>query len=507
MSRPCELLSRWRAPLAWMVVPLVAWLVHGQPDRIQLAAKGLVTAGVVVAACRRPDLGLLSLVVGLPLQLVGLAFLYSRGAPAWLVRPLGLWKEAVVAGCVLAAIRAWRRSGHSPDAIDWAAGGYLFVVGLYYAVPGVFAAASGGSVGPPTDRLTLNVALRTEAVFVVLLVTVRHLDLGPAFRDRFARTVFAIGVVVAGAALFELVASDRWNDLMVTTLQVPRYKREILGVDSLTPLDVRVYGDIGGAQVVRLGSVFLDQLQLGLWLVAPGIVGLHRMLRGAGPAIAAGTGVIGLALVGTQTRAALLAALIAGFVVLRPHAGVNRVARIRVGALLVVGVLVVSPVALGSGLVQRTIGGSEGDGGSTQVHIQRSKAALGTFLDHPFGRGLGTGANTATRFAVESGLLSENYYLQVANETGVASIALFGLLVVVAASRLGQRRQDGDLLAAAWHGAFLGLCVAALLLHVWESLAVAWTVWIGVGLVLKPGVLREPGVDLADRRAQAVSSV
>lgn len=491
MARPAprlpELLSRLGGPLAWLVVPAVALVVHLQPDRLQLGVRLLVGAGIVVAALRRPDLGVLALVVGLPIQLVGLSFLYANGVPGWIVRPLGLWKEAVVAGCVLAAVRAWRSSGVGADAVDWAAGAYLTVVGLYYLLPGAFVIADSGLAGPPTDRVTLNVALRTETLFVVLLVTVRHLDLGPEFRGRFARTVFAVGVVVAGVAIFELLFSDRWNALMVDGLQVPRYKLDVLGITSTAPFDVRVYGHVGGARVVRLGSLFLDQLQCGLWLVAPLAVGLHRLLRGARVAVAAGTAAVALALVGTQTRAALLAAIVAVVVVLRPHAGVDRAARARVAALVVVGVLTLLPVAAATGLVERTFGGAEGDDGSTQVHLQRSRAALETFLDRPFGRGLGTGANTATRFDVESGLLSENYYLQVANETGVASVVFFLILVVVAARRLGRHRHDGDLLAAAWRGVFLGLALAALLLHVWESLAVAWTVWIGVGLVLRPG--------------------
>jgi len=469
------------------VVPGVAVVIRLQPDRLQLATGALLGAGLVVAASRRPDLGVLSLVVGLPFQLIGLSALYSHGAPGWLVRPLGLWKEAVVAGCVVAAMRAWRAAGHRADAVDWAAAGYLAIVGLYYAFPKAFVAFDGTDAGSPTDRLTLNVAFRNEALLVVLLIAVRHLDLPPRFRDRFARTVFAVGVVVAAVAILELLFSDQWNDLMVGVLQVPRYKLEILGVASKTPFDVRVYGDIGGTQIVRLGSVFLDQLQCGLWLVAPCVIGLHRLLRGAGPIVAAGTVAMGAALVGTQTRAALLAVVVAGLCVLRPHAGSDRSARARVGALLVVGVLALLPMALGTGLVQRTIGGSKGDGGSTQEHLEKAQAALSTLLDHPFGRGLGTGANTATRFEVKSGLLSENYYLQVANETGVVSAGFFLVLVLVAARRLGGHRNDGDVLSAAWRGVFIGLSIAALLLHVWENLAPAWMVWIGVGLVLRPG--------------------
>lgn len=489
--RLTELIGRLRGPLTWLVVPTVALAVHLKPDRLLVGIQVMVAGSVVVATMRRPDLGVISLVVGLPFQLVGLSFLYAHGAPGWLVRPLGLWKEAVVAGCVLAAVRAWRTARHRPDAIDWAAAGYLAIVGLYYAFPRALVVSDGGLAGPPTDRLTLGVALRTETLFVVLLIAVRHLDLAPRFRDRFARTVLAVGVVVAAVAIFELLFSDRWNDLMVGLFQVPGYKLEILGVASNNPFDVRVYGRIGGTQIVRIGSVFLDQLSCGLWLVAPCAVGLHRLLRGAGPVVAAGTGAIGLALVGTQTRAALLAAVVAGVCVLRPHASVDRVARARVGALVAVGVLALLPVAIGIGLVQRTIGGTEADG-STKEHLQTSKDALDTFLDRPFGRGLGTGANTATRFEVETGLLSENYYLQVANETGVVSVALFLLLVVVAARRLGAHRDDDDLLAAAWRGVFLGLSAAALLLHVWESLAVAWTVWIGIGLVLRPGIAATP---------------
>lgn len=500
-----EAVARLRDPLAWLVVPAVALVVHLRPDRLEQGLGALLATATVAAVARRPDLGVLGLVVGVPFQLVGLSYLYASGVPGSVVRPLGLWKEAVIAGCAVAAVRAWRRSGTRPDAVDWAAAGYLGVVALYYAVPAAFVGPYGAPGGALAGREAMSVALRTSALFVVLLVAVRHLDLGPGFRDRFASTVFAVGVAVAAVATFELVFSDRWNGLMVDTFSVPRYKLEVLGVPSLDPRDIRVYGDVGGAKVVRVGSVFLDQLQCGLALVAPFAVGLHRLLRRPGTAAAIGIGVVGLAMIGTQTRAALLAAVVAGLLVLRPHAGVEPAARARIGALLVAGTLALVPVAIGTGLVQRTLGGSEGDGGSTREHLQRSRDALGALVDQPFGRGLGTGANTATRFEVEGGLLSENYYLLVANETGVVSVGFLLVLVVVVARRLGHHRHDGDLLAAAWRGAFVGLALAGLLLYVWENLAVAWTVWSGVGLVL--GATRPtPGQSPIDSQARRRSA-
>lgn len=492
-----ELLSCLRGPLAWLVVPLVALSVHLQPDRLRLAVAALLAVGAVLAAARRPDLAILSLVAGLPFQLLALSYLYAHGAPASVVRPLGLWKEVVVVGCVVAAVKAWRAAGDPPDAIDWAAGGYLLIVGLYYALPEAFVAADGTLARPPTDRIILNVAARTETLFVVLLIAVRHLELGARFRERFARVVFATGVVVALVGIVELAFSDGWNDLMIGTFQVNTYKLEVLGVTTNTPLDVRVFGMVGGSRVVRIGSVFLDQLQLGAWLVAPLAIGLHRLLRGGSALAAAGMAAIGLALIGTQSRSALLAAAIAGALILRPHVGVERATRARVVALLAVGALVFLPVAVGTGLVQRTLGGAEGDGGSAQLHVQRSKGALQTLLDRPFGRGLGTGATTATRFEVESQLLSENYYLLVANETGVVSVGFFIVLVGTSVRRLGRHRDDGDLLAAAWRGVFVGLCIAALLVYVWDSLAVAWMVWIGAGLVLRSG---GPGIEGRGRR-------
>ncbi|MEO5680380.1 MAG: O-antigen ligase family protein [Acidimicrobiales bacterium] len=483
-----ELVTRLRSPLAWLVVPAVALFLRYEPERLQLGVRALALAGVVAVAFRRPDLGVLSLVVGLPFQLVALSFLYAHGVSAVVVRPMGLWKEAVVAGCALAAVRAWRAAGDRADAIDWAAGAYVAIVLLYYAAPRLLVAQTGAAA-PPTDRLTLNVALRTETIFVILLVAVRHLDLGPDFRDRFARTVFATGVAVAAIGTFELAFSDRWNDLMVTTFQVPRYKLDVLNVESINPLDIRMAAyNFGGRQGVRIGAVFLDQLQCGLWLVTPFAVGVHRLLRSRGTVFAAvGTATITLALVGTQTRAALLAAAVAVLCLLRPHAGVSRAARVRVVALLGAGAAALAPVAVATGLVDRAVGGTAGDGGSTGVHLQRSKAALETFIEHPFGRGLGTGANLAERFRVQSRMFSENYYLQVANETGVISVVLFVILVLVVAKRLGAHRHDGDVLAAAWRSAFLGLAVASILLHVWENITVAWPVWIGVGLILGVG--------------------
>lgn len=472
----------WPRPAwMWLLPVLVAAVVRYQPDRLSTGIKVLLGLGAISLFARRPATSLLFLVALLPFQQVLLAAAYRFGVPGVVVRGLGFWKEALVAGCVVAALRTLRHQRRRLDAVDALALVYLGIVGLYYLSPRLFVHPGQFALGPPTDPTTLRVALRNDTVFVVLLLAVRRLPLDAHFRRRFLATLLAVGTTVAGIGIFEFAFSNAWNKLMVSTIGVPRFLAAILKVSVRNPNDIRVYSQVAGHSVLRIGSVFLDPLSCGLYLVIALAIALERVVRGDRRLVLwAATGLLAVALLLSQTRAAIIAVVVVVACTLRPTAARRGPARARYAFVVAAGLLALIPLTVASGLAARSAGSD-----STALHLQRTEAGARALIKAPLGRGLGTGATNGTRFYVATSLTSEDYYLQVGNETGAISMVVFIALVVVLNRRMGRLAHGRpDVLISSWRGAFLGLSLAALLLQVWLNFPMAWTVWVGLGACL-----------------------
>ncbi len=465
----------------WLLPVVVAVVVHYQPEHISLLIKALLVLGAVFAFARRPTSSLLLLVALLPFQQVLLAAVYRAGVPAVVVRGLGFWKEAAVAGCLVAATRTLRYQRRRFDAVDGLAVVYLAIVALYYLFPRFFVHPGPSAIGPPTDITTLTAALRNDTVFVALLLGVRRLPTDAQFRRRFQSTLFGVGSVVAAIGVFEFAFSDAWNHLMVSTLRVPHFLAAIIKVSVRNPNDIRVYSQVAGHNVLRIGSVFLDPLSCGLYLVIAVAIGLERIVRGDRRLLVyLATGTLSVGILLTQTRAAIIAVVIVLACTLRPSVERTGRARARYVFVVAAALLALIPLTFASGLAARASGPE-----STQLHVSRTEAGVRALIKAPLGRGLGTGATNGTRFSVATTLTSEDYYLQVGNETGAVSMAVFIALVIVLNGRMRRlSRGRTDVLGASWRGLFLGLSLAALLLQVWLDFALAWTVWAGVAVCL-----------------------
>ncbi|MGQ0615614.1 MAG: hypothetical protein ACT4PW_01260 [Acidimicrobiia bacterium] len=462
-------------PWAWLVPPVLLGAVWSSSGWLTWVAAGLALLAFADLVADRPERWLLALVVVLPFQQVLLSWLYGRGVPAGAVRALGYWKEGVCAGLALAALRHSLRRRAGLDRIDVVALAYVAVVAAYWWWPRLFVHPTGPfSVGPPTDTATLLVAARTAAGFVALFVVVRRLDLSPVFARTLARTVVAVGAVVAAVAVVEFMFSDRWNAFVVDTLRVPAYRAEVLEATNRNVADIRIYSQVGGRDVLRVGSVFLDQMACAFYLVAALALALARDVRTRTTYALAG--LLGAAVVLTQTRAAILAVLVVLVCLRRP--GSTR-ARDRVPAvLLAVGLAAIVALALSSGLAQRTTSAVGGEEESTQLHLERTTKAAGELFLAPLGRGLGTAGATGNRFEVETTLTSEDYYLQVGNETGALSMVAFVSLVVLVARRLKKSAVGAtSITARGSFAALVGLSAGAVLLPLWTDVAVSWTVW------------------------------
>jgi hypothetical protein len=465
-----------------MLPILVIGAVYFSPRHIASPATittGLLGLLVVLAAAQRPDLSLIALIVFLPFQGLVLAKLFAWGMPASVVSHLGAWKEALALGIVIAGVRNLMATGRRLDAVDRLALAFVAFTVLYAALqPSILPGA------PSTSSIRL-LGFRETGGFVLLLFGARHAPLGPHFARRAGRAVLVVGAIVAAVGVYEAIFSSAWNHFVVQTIRYPSYQAGVLHAPAANPNDIRVYGIVGGARVVRIGSVFLNQLSCGWYLILPFALGLERAVRRtASPLVLLATIVIGAALLLTQTRSAILGALIVSFLAFQPAAGRPRHWRIQVAILLSGLAILAVPAALGTGLVNRVGSAGNQTDQSTAGHLSGFSSGLDTIRRHPLGLGLGTGAGTGQRFAVQNVVIAENNYLEVGDELGILPMLLFAALTVVLILRLRRlsRERFDPLITAVWAGG-VGLAVAAWFLQTWSNFAVAWTYWGVAGAV------------------------
>ena len=468
----------WLSPLA-----VVTFLYSAQRVSlvsVTLLTAGLIGVGLVVLASRHPIGALTSLLVLVPFQTMLLSLVYRFGLPASLVRPLSSWKELVGLGVLIAAARTRTRDRRTLDRIDVIALSYVALVAAYALVPRFFV-----TTAPLDDAVRAN-AFRFNAAFVLLFLAARHLDLTPEARGRLLRVALVVGTVVAALGLVEFASPGWWNDIAIRQVQVTKYLVEVTGG---TPRDVHsilTYTPFGGTQLLRIGSVLFSPLTVGFFMVGGYAVACERVVmdRARGVTVLA-LAVLTSAIVLTQTRSAILAMIVVTLLALRPRAGRASVGRARFSLLLVLLVVIAIPLALSSGLSQRITGANSSNDTSSQDHVNSLQEAVTQIVNHPLGTGLGTSGSTSVRYEVSNSTITENFYLQAGVETGVLALVLFLAFTLVVLERLGRvaaRSTEADVHAA--HGALVGLAVAALFLHVWQELAVSWTMWILAGIAV-----------------------
>jgi hypothetical protein len=469
-----------REVLFWTLPVAAMWVIYFSPRHVlsaQTAVTYLLALGIVLLAARWPDRSLIALIVLLPFQGLLLAKLWSWGVPVAIVKHLGAWKEALALGVILAGARTFIAEGRRADTLDRLALGFAAFAALYALfqakiVPG----------GAPHTTSILLLGFRETAGFVLLLLGARHAPLGPHFTERAARVVLAAGAVVAAVGVFEGIDSSAWNHFVVHTIKYPGYQVAVLNDHPLHPDDIRSYGSIG---VVRIGSVLLNDLSCGWYLILPFAVGLERAVRrSTSPPVLLATLLVGVALLLTQTRSAILGALVVAFLTLQQTAGRGRHWRTQVAIVLGGLALVGVPAAFSTGVAKRVAQANTSSDQSTAGHLRGFTQGIDTIGKHPLGLGLGTGAGTGQRLGTGYAI-PENNYLEVGDELGILPMLIFTALTLALILRLRRAaRERSEVLVSATWAASAGLAVAAWFLQTWSDFAVAWTFWGVAGAML-----------------------
>lgn len=114
---------------------------------------------------------------------------------------------------------------------------------------------------------------------------------------------------------------------------------------------------------------------------------------------------------------------------------------------------------------------------STSAHFDFAKQGLQLVANHPLGMGLGTVGPASVRFQK---LLTENWFLQIADEMGVIGLLIFlGILFFISKKLLANRdnlRKVGLFLG------LLGICVAGLFTHSFEETTTALLLFGFIGM-------------------------
>ncbi len=457
-------------------------LIYFSPKHIisaSTAVTGLLALGLLAIAARWPDRALIALIVLIPFQELLLAKLWALGAPTSIVRHLSAWKEAFALGIVVAGARNFIATGRRADALDRLGLGFVLVALVYLGLQHEIIPSA-----PSSSSIRL-LGFREDAGFVLLLLGARHAPLPAGFLERIGRVALLVAAVVAGIAIFEALDSTAWNHFVVYTLRYTVYEVGILHTNPVNFSDIRTYNTIAGHHIIRVGSVFLNPLTLGFYLVLGFAIALERSARGrARPWVIVSLLMIAAALLMTQTRSAILAALVVALLALQPASGRSPHWRAQLAILIAAVALVAVPTAFATHLSQRVTTANTADNAG---HVTSFWQGLSTVIHHPLGQGLGTSAGTGQRFASTFSqlVIPENTYLQYGVELGIVPMLMFAALSVtlVLKARAAARRYPHYLIAAS-AGAIAGLAIGAWFLQPWTDISAAWSVWGLTGAAL-----------------------
>jgi hypothetical protein len=120
---------------------------------------------------------------------------------------------------------------------------------------------------------------------------------------------------------------------------------------------------------------------------------------------------------------------------------------------------------------------------SDQGHASAFKAGVHNLVHEPLGRGVGT-AGPASVYNNSQSRLSENYYLQIAQEIGWVGLIVFAAINYLVACELWARRND--LLARVLFASLIGITFVSLLSHAWADDTLAYIWWGLAGIALAP---------------------
>jgi hypothetical protein len=158
---------------------------------------------------------------------------------------------------------------------------------------------------------------------------------------------------------------------------------------------------------------------------------------------------------------------------------------LRLLAAILVAAAVIVPSLGGTRFVN-----AEGGAQSNVGHVTELKSGINELLHDPLGIGIGNVAGVGDRFVLaankQGGFTIDNAILQVGDELGVQALVPWLAAMILIWLALGRAARRPDPFAGGIRLAFLGIFLAGMFHHVFLSFPVAWILWAGIGLALRP---------------------
>jgi hypothetical protein len=462
-------------------------LIWSTVDHLSAVVAALVGAGYLFLVQRRVATAVTVLLVVLLFNSALLPLAFKAGLSPSVVRSLSYWKEGIVLGSLLALWR--RRPFRRPDALDIAALGFVALGTAYLLLPRLFIGSAGGSSLSFYDRA---LGWRSDVLYVMVFLVFRHLRLGRALVDQILRRVLVVVTATAVIGIFEALFSSTWNNFAVHVLGVTNYRHAVLHTQPSAVFhlnDVRTFAILQGHQILRIGSVLFDYIAIG-FVFAVGLgIAAEIVARGRAPRwVYASLPVLGIALLLTQTRSAIVAGLVATAFALRRRAGKGLGDRSRLARILAVLLVAALPFVILTGLLQRF--------GSAPHSDTQHRSSLSTGINamklYPMGLGLGTAAGggliafQANTNPTPDVVISESQYLQVGTQLGFIGLGLYLATVLLLIRRLLLRSHDDPLSLApsAVSNVVIGASIGVIFTQAYVSVELAVLLWGLAGLAV-----------------------
>lgn len=315
-------------------------------------------------------------------------------------------------------------------------------------------------------------------LFAWLLLGMGARLLWPNFSNRTAvRVVLGASTLVA---IFGIVEYFLPSDALTHVgYSVARGVRPVFEIDNKPGL-------------IRVMSTLRDPNSLGAYLMVPIALLVSEWLRTKGTRrrllLGSLIAVHALALFWTFSRSAWLGTLVALLFVVWWQYRARLVPMVRRWWPMLAGLLLLASAGIFAErhthfvktYVIHSVGKPQAQYDSDGFHWLYAKRGLEGIWRNPLGHGPGT-AGLASIQNPKGGMLTENYYIQVGYEVGVAGLALFVALNVLVYRALRRRggQLGGVLMAAFW-----GYVITNMLLHMWSNEAVAAQWWLLAGLAI-----------------------
>ena len=399
--------------------------------------------------------------------------------------PVGATVDLILAGLWAAA--AWRYLTVSRDRPVWIWPGVA--VATAYVALTLLQSVAG------EDLYASLYSFRISVWYFAAALLVGYMGLSERQLLAIARGISVVAVLVGAYALYRWIAGPAGEELAAATQAAGKY--------NLVNNELRVIGS------------FPTGPHLAAWtgIVAPFCLGLALTLRDGWRLVAAAGGALCvLGLLASSTRTGLLAAVLAGALVmllyqlargfLGPHLGVTAVA---LACAIGVGITAYSLTVDSEADRQRyaNLLAPERDP-SVQARITKWSEAWRDIRSHPLGRGMGSSGEAEkrySRFASISSYELDNSYLHVATQQGVAMLAVFVaslLMLLGGMMRRGltspNRQRAGICIGAV--GSLVALMVLMVTGLYVEGLP-ALAAWLIVGVGLAQFTSTEPPARLA----------